>query len=128
VYRVAQTADETTALFGVEVLIDNAEGLLRPGEIARGHILVDRMEGFRIPEIASVKRQDSTLLFAVDSGNVARAVVLENWIEQGEDLIITDLPDDRRNIVIRGQHRLVDGQPVQLVEPSGTSATSSPEP
>lgn len=125
VYRVAQSADETTGLFGVEVLIDNADGLLRPGEIGRGHIVVDRVEGYRIPQAASVKRQDLTLVFAVDENDVARAVVLENWIEQGEDLIITDLPEDRRAIIVRGQHRLIDGQAIQLVDPVDTSSEPS---
>jgi hypothetical protein len=30
--------------------------------------------------------------------------------------VIRYLPDQRRKIVIRGQHRLVDGQPVQVIE------------
>lgn len=122
VYRVGQTANETTGLFGVEVLIDNAEGLLRPGQIGRGHIVIDRVEGYRVPCSAAIRRQDFTLIFAVDESNLAHAVVLENRIEQGEDFVIATLPEDRRSIVVRGQHRLVDGQPVKIVESSLTPA------
>ena len=120
VYLVAQTANETTGLFGVEVLIDNAEGLLRPGQIGRGHIVVDRVEGYRVPYAAAIKRQGATLIFTVDESSVAHAVVLEDWIEQGEDLVITSLPEGRRSIVVRGQHRLVDGQATKIIESSLT--------
>ena len=135
VYRVAQTADETTGLFGAEVLIDNREGLLRPGQIGRGHIVIsDDVKGYRIPRTAAVKRQGYTLIFAVDDTDVARAVVLENWIEQDDDLVISELPDGLQTIVVRGQHRLVNGQPVQIILPdttlptSQTSAPATPDP
>ena len=124
VYRVAQTADDTTGLFGVEVLIDNSEGLLRPGQIGRGHIVVrDDVKGYRVPRTAAVKRQGFTLIFAVDDTDIARAVVLEDWIEQGDDLVISELPDNLHKIVVRGQHRLVNGQPVQIILPDSTIST-----
>jgi membrane fusion protein, multidrug efflux system len=124
VYRVAQTADETTGLFGVEVLIDNSEGLLRPGQIGRGHIVVrNDVAGYRIPRTAAVKRQGFTLIFAVDDTDVARAVVLEDWIEQGDNLIVSGLPDGLQTIVVRGQHRLVDSQPVQVIVPDTANST-----
>lgn len=126
VYRVAQTADETTGLFGVEILIDNSKGLLRSGQIGRGHIVIrDDVKGFRVPRTAAVKRQGFTLIFAVDDTDIAHAVVLEDWIEQGDDLVISELPDNLHKIVVRGQHRLVDGQPVQIVLPDST--ISSPQ-
>ncbi len=126
VYRVAQTADETTGLFGVEVLIDNSEGLLRPGQIGRGHIVVrNDVNGYRVPRTAAVKRQGFTLIFAVDDTDVARAVVLEDWIEQGDDLVVSKLPDGLQTIVVRGQHRLVSGQPVQVILPDTAIPTSS---
>lgn len=124
VYRVGQTADETTGLFGIEILIDNTEGLLRPGQIGRGHIVIrDDVKGYRVPRTAAVKRQGFTLIFAVDDTDVARAVVLEDWIEQGDDLVISELPDGLQTIVVRGQHRLVNGQPVQIILPHGSQPT-----
>ena len=81
-----------------------------------------------------MKRQGYTLIFAVDDTDVARAVVLENWIEQDDDLVISELPDGLQTIVVRGQHRLVNGQPVQIILPdttlptSQTSAPATPDP
>ena len=150
VYRVAQTADQTTGLFGVEVLIpveklkdsddesiddsrEETKRLPRPGQIARGHIVVDHVPGYRIPRAAAVKRQGFTLIFAVDTEGIARAVELRDWIEQGEELVIAKLPDDLADanssekcwtIVVRGQHRLVNGQPVQVILPDTSLPTS----
>jgi hypothetical protein len=41
---------------------------------------------------------------------------LKGFIEQGPDLVITELPAAMRRVVYRGQRRLVDGQPVELIE------------
>jgi RND family efflux transporter MFP subunit len=116
VHRISEAADETTGLFGVEVLLDNSDGTLRPGLIGRAHIVVDKIEGFRIPQLAAVSRGDSTLVFSVDESDIAHAVPLEDWVEQDDDLIVEVLAPEHRTIVVRGQHRLVDGRPVQRLD------------
>ena len=119
VYRVAEAADQTTGLFEVEVLLSNADGCWRPGLIAVGHIVVDRVDGFRIPMACAVFRDNETFLFTVDANGKAQRVDLENWIEQGGDLVITDLAPTERLVVKRGQHRLVEGREVELVRTGG---------
>ncbi len=119
VYRVAEAADQTTGLFEVEVLLANADGSWRPGLIALGHIVVDRIDGFRIPMNCAVFRDNETFLFTVDANGKARRVDLENWIEQGGDLVIRDLAPTERLVVKRGQHRLVEGREVELVRTDG---------
>jgi membrane fusion protein (multidrug efflux system) len=115
VYRVAEAADDSTGLFGVEVLVDNRQWRLKPGQIGVAHIVVDRIQGFRVPVTSAVFRGDRTLLFAVGEDDKAHSYPLSHWIEQGPDLILSELPPEYRRVVVRGQHRLVDGRSVALV-------------
>ncbi len=122
VYRVAEAADRTSGLFEVEIRLPNSDGTWRPGLIALAHIVLKEVEGFRIPMASAVVRSDRTFLFTVgqvtEGGKQGKAhrLPLEDWIEQDTDLILTDLSPKDRSIVTRGQHRLVDGRDVLLVE------------
>lgn len=89
---------------------------LRPGLIARAHIVVDRLQGYRFPSEALVTRDDQEGLFAVDANHQARFVALSEKIEQGGSLIVPNLPPGCSRIVVRGQHRLIDGAAVKVVE------------
>jgi len=115
VWRVAEAADDTTGLFEIEVLIPNSDGRLKPGVIGLAHIVVDRIQGFRVPLTSAVFRDDKTLLFSVGEDNKAHAFELKHWIEQGPDLILSELPPEHRTLVVRGQHRLVEGRAVEVV-------------
>ena len=116
VWRVAEAADDTTGLFEVEVLIPNPDGRLKPGLIGLAHIVVDRIQGFRVPLTCAVFRDDRTLLFSVSEDGKAQAFELSHWIEQGPDLILLELPPEHRTLVVRGQHRLVEGRAVEVVQ------------
>jgi len=120
VQRVAEAADQTTGLFEVEIAVDNPQRRWKPGLIALGHIVVQQMQGYRVPLASAVFREEETFLFSVDGSGVARKVPVGHWIEQGRDLILERLPPEHRRVVVRGQHRLVDGRPVELVELEGS--------
>jgi len=120
VHQVAEAADQTTGLFEVEVAVDNPQRRWKPGLIALGHIVVQEMQGYRVPLASAVFREEEAFVFAADGSGVARKVPIEHWIEQGRDLILEDLAPEHRRVVVRGQHRLVDGRPVELVELEGS--------
>ena len=42
---------------------------------------------------------------------------MDSWIEQGGEMILADLPPQRRTVVKQGQHRLVDGRQVEFAQP-----------
>jgi len=116
VYRVAEAADQTSGLFEVEILLSNAGGRWRPGLIALGRIVIDRVEGFRVPMSCAVFRDEETFLFTVDEQGTARRLAVSGWIEQGGEMILADLPPQRRTVVKQGQHRLVEGRQVEFVQ------------
>jgi RND family efflux transporter MFP subunit len=116
VYLVAQTADDRTGLFEIEVVVPNEDRRLRPGLVATGRIVIDTLDGFRLPSVTAVNRDGRMLLFSIDKQQKARALELDRWITQGPDLILPDLPAEHRTVVIRGQHRLIDGREVVVRE------------
>lgn len=119
VFRVGESADQTTALFKVEVLLPNPAGELKPGLIARAGIVVDEIEGFRIPLGAAIFRDRETYLFTAGADGRAHRLDLDHWIEQGRELIVAELPPEHRTIVVRGQHRLIEGRKLRIVELGG---------
>lgn len=126
VYRVAEAADQTTGLFEVEVSLPNRDGCWKPGLIGLAHIVLNEVRGYRIPMTSAVFREKEAYLFTVDEQGKAHRLDLQSWIEQGPDLIVPDLPANRRTVVSRGQRRLVDGRQVTIVKlpdegPSGPS-------
>jgi hypothetical protein len=65
----------------------------------------------------AVHRDGKTLLFSVAEDGTARSYEVENWVDQGPDMILSELPREHCRVVVRGQHRLVDGRTVREVEP-----------
>lgn len=134
VYRIAATAD-SDGLFKVEILLPNENHLLRPGQIGRAMIVIDRLNGYRLPLTAAIHRDNQAYLFTVDSSEEsletpvtmvddaieyrARRIPISRWIEQGSDIVIpADVIDGIPGFhvaVVRGQHRLVHGSPVHVV-------------
>lgn len=114
VFRVSQTADDKTGLFEVEVEIPNSDGAIRPGLIGVGEIVVERMEGFRVPFSTVVFRDHKAWIFSVGKDGKAHPWELRHWVEQGPDIVFDQLPEDMRRVVVRGQHRLMEGREVEI--------------
>ncbi len=140
VYRIAQVADLRTGLFEVEIRIPNGERLLREGMVATAELVVDRVQGYEIPESAVLFRGRNTFLFDLKPepataqamfwpvgelpASRARKVDLTQWIDQGDTILAPVASGlELGPIVIRGQQRLADGQLVRVVD--GAPASES---
>jgi RND family efflux transporter MFP subunit len=118
VERVHPTIDPANRTFNVEMVINNREGLLRPGMFARAAFNLDEEEVILLPNIAVLKLQGSNerYLFKVENGVARRvSVTIGERYDDNIEVFSDDLePGD--NIIVSGQARLVDGAPVQVVE------------
>lgn len=119
VHQVAEAADQQTGLFEVEIVLDNPDGTLKPGLIARANIVIEEIEAIRLPITAGVFRDGELFLFTVGEDGTAVRYVLNGALEQGDDLIVRELPPGYRTVIVRGQHRLVDGRAVEIIEAGG---------
>lgn len=140
VRRVSETSDEKSGLFELEILLENRNRKLRPGMIAIAKIVVETIDGFRIPSDAVFERENETFIFVAsdvetdesepqdktaidatdinpsDSTNpeVAKKLVLKRGTFEYQEgyLIARDLPETDRRVIITGHHRLVDQRPI----------------
>jgi len=141
VHQVDETENEVSKLFEVEIRVLNRDGALRPGLIALADIEVQKVRGFKIPTSSvlfrterdpkSGAREKTASIFSVmnldpaakdrvptvgdKADYVAHRYRLGDWVEQDMHLVLTDLPEEHRNLVVRGQHRLVEDRPVEIV-------------
>ncbi|TWT90424.1 Multidrug resistance protein MdtE precursor [Pseudobythopirellula maris] len=132
VYRIAQTAHETTGLFDIEIRIPNEENRLRAGMIATAEIVTDRLLAYRLPETAVLFRSGKSYLFTVDRQTEpmqvmfwdsqptdvwrARRVDLARLVDLGQEVLVPAGEVELSNLVVRGHQRLADGQLVRLID------------
>ncbi len=116
VHQVGEAADEKLGLFEVEIVLDNPDGELKPGLVAEAQIVIDQVDGFRVPIEAAVMRGERSILFSVDEEAKAQSFLLGERREQGGELILLELPEEHRRVVVKGQHRLVDGREVEIYD------------
>ncbi|MCA9231841.1 MAG: efflux RND transporter periplasmic adaptor subunit [Planctomycetales bacterium] len=137
VYHIPEVADPRTGLFPVEIRLANAERLLRPGMVATAEIVTTRLVAYQIPEAAVILRQRTAHLFTVVKDPTemellywnlgpaevyrSRRIDLEQWVDQGEYIILPAHTVELNSVVVRGQFRLADSQLVRIMNDSATS-------
>lgn len=141
VYQIAQVADARTGLFEVEILIPNAEGLLRAGMVATAEIVTGRIPAYEIPETATIFRGRKAFVYQVEQQPTplqvmfwevgqttlhrAKRVDLSEWVDQGDKVLVPAESVELGPIVTRGQQRLADGQLVRVVNPQALVRSST---
>ena len=113
---ISMTADSATRTYLVKVLVNNGSGILRPGMIARAHLVRrDLEEAIAVPFFTLIDREQGKAVFVVEDG-VARARQIQyGTFDKGLVEIRQGLtPGDR--LVLVGQRGLVDGQPVEVIQ------------
>lgn len=114
VLRIAPTVNEQTRALRAEVLVDNAEGLLRPGMFAEVTLVVERHEDVPVvPRRAITERGGRNVAFVLRG---QRVVLAEVVLGLGDDEVVEVRsgvsPGDR--VVVRGLETLSDQMPVRV--------------
>ncbi|HUW62238.1 MAG TPA: efflux RND transporter periplasmic adaptor subunit [Candidatus Bathyarchaeia archaeon] len=116
IHKIATTADPSTLTFVTEVAVDNPEGIIKPGMIARVR-LVRRVcpDSVTVPIFSVMTVENQRFVMVEDSG-VARVRPIEIGIIQNDVVqAVTGLkPGDR--LIVSGQRELIEGEPVQVSE------------
>jgi len=127
VESVSLSANRDTGLFEIKVVLDNEEGLLKPGVVERFDILVFTADdALTVPRDAIVTEGDARYIYTVitdknsnGDGNPSLPTahlqpVTLGW-ETDELVQIQDGLETGEMIVKRGQNKLVDGSPLNLL-------------
>ena len=117
---ISPTIDSNTRTLRVKAVVDNAEGLLRPGLFARADLGLSMHEGVAvIPSSAVLQRVDGSVVFVLDGADRAmRRVVQLGSFQEGRVEVTNGLRAGDR-VLVRGHADLLDGQQVRLYVPDG---------
>lgn len=118
IFRIHPTIDPLNRNFNIEVLVDNREGLLRPGMFCRVSFDLDEEEAILLPSMAVLKLQGSNdrYLF-VEKNGVARRVAVTVGKRYDDNIeVFSDELKPGDHIIVSGQARLLDGVNVEVVQ------------
>lgn len=116
IHKIATSADMSTHTFNAEVAVENSEGLLKPGMIARGTFVRDiHPNSLMIPLFTAILLDEQRVAFVEDDG-VAQLRPIEVGLVQGSSVEVTDglQPGDR--LIVKGQYEVRPGEKVDVQE------------
>jgi len=118
VLRVGDAVDRQTRRLPVEVEIDDPARRLRPGLVARFAVRTGAPRTVATVDAdAAFERFEQMQVYVVDEGDLAhRRTVSLGLVVDGRAEVLEGLEVGER-VVVEGQDRVLDGQPVQVVEP-----------
>lgn len=116
IYRIATTAEESTHTFVTEIALDNDEGLLKPGMIARAHFIRRVFEEALSVPLFSIISTDRERYVFVESEGVAELRPVEIGFIQGDQVQIAQGLNPGDRLIIVGQRDLRDQDPVNVSE------------
>ncbi len=115
-HRIAPTAEVSTRTFSTEIAVDNEEGILRPGMIARVRLVRESYpDAVAVPVFSVITLDDSRHVF-VEDGGVARLRPIEVGVFLGEEVQVVNGLGAGDRVIVVGQRDLRDGAPVSVQE------------
>jgi membrane fusion protein (multidrug efflux system) len=122
IHRIATSADMMTRTFLTEIELDNPEGCLRPGMIARADMVRNTYpNSIQIPIFAAILADEQRFVFVEEDG-VARLRAVEAGVIQGSSAQITKGLSAGDHLIVSGQYDVRDGEPVNVQQESPVSA------
>jgi len=115
-YRLAPSADDATRTFAAEVELDNTQGLLRPGMVARAAFVRSSYPDALVVPIFALLTLGEQRCVAVEDAGVARLRPVEIGIVQGDSVQITQGLAPGERLIVVGQRDLREGDRVQVQE------------
>jgi membrane fusion protein (multidrug efflux system) len=113
VVRLGAELDPDSRTLAVEAEIDNREGLLKPGMLARMEVPRRTLENaLLVPLESVVDLGEERALFVVEDG-VARRRVVELGPVLGERVVVTSGVAPGERVIVEGEQRVAEGQPVE---------------
>jgi len=116
IHFIGAAAAGASRTFPVEVAVDNADGRLRPGMIARLSLVKAQLEGVVVVNQDVLQERDEGRAAVVVEGDSARIRPVKLGATEGNRVVILSGLSPGDLLVVSGQRGLTDGQPVEVVE------------
>ena len=121
IYAVISEGDAEARVFPVKFEVVNRDYKLRSGMLARVTFATGKpREGLLVPKDALVNRGEETVVFLVQAGRAKETRVRVKGYHGGKAEVAGKIAAGDQ-VVIRGNERLRDGQPVQVLPTQGQS-------
>jgi membrane fusion protein (multidrug efflux system) len=126
--RVSLGANPDTKLFRVEAVLDNADGLLRPGLMVTVNAVIDRVGPVTVMPRLAILGDESVVpgstheVFAVNDGVAHRRTVEVGQVEDEVVEVVSGVTDGDK-VVVFGANRLKDGVKTRFHKIDGTLIT-----
>ncbi|MBP8130471.1 MAG: efflux RND transporter periplasmic adaptor subunit [Candidatus Hydrogenedentes bacterium] len=116
IYRIATTAERETRTFLVEVAIDNGDGRLKPGMIARVRLVRGTYPDAVSVPVFSVISLENQRFAIVEERGVAHYRPIEVGVLQGDHAHVRRGLQAGDRLIVVGHRDLREGQPVTVTE------------
>ena len=111
---IGVTSDPATSTYRMEVDLENGDGLLRPGMLARLRLLRQAIDGaITVPVFAVISGEEDSYVFLHDDGIARRRTVITGIIN-GDRVQVAAGVEPGELVIVKGQRDLEDGQTVAL--------------
>ncbi len=111
---VAFKADPATKTFHARVVVDNADGRIRPGMIARAAFLKQTIENAVAAPLGALVDKGGERLVFVEKDGIAQARTVELGVVELDRIQITKGLEAGENLIVMGQNDIEDGIKVQV--------------
>jgi len=106
---VSAKADSATRTFTVRVLVDNADGAIRPGMLARVSFLRREIADAVAVPLSAVQDKGGERMLFVEDGGVVRARTVELGVIQGGLVQVLSGLEPGENLIVTGQGSVEEG-------------------
>ncbi|MFZ9886278.1 MAG: efflux RND transporter periplasmic adaptor subunit [Myxococcota bacterium] len=114
--QVALVANGATRTFPAEILVDNKDGALRPGMLARVQLTRQQLQGVVVvPRDAVLDEADGKAVYVAEAG-VAQRRVVELGATRGRFTVVTAGLKTGEQLIVLGHRQAVEGQRVQVTK------------
>jgi membrane fusion protein (multidrug efflux system) len=116
IHLIGPAARGPSRTFPTEVAIDNPNGELKPGMIARVALVKRKLDGVIVLERDVLQDRDAGPVAIVAMGDVASVRELTLGASEGNRVVVEKGLEPGELLVVTGQRGLIDGQPIEVVE------------
>lgn len=121
IYRIATSATLDTRTFETEVAVDNPQGILKPGMIARARLVRHIYPGaIQVPIFAVIPVEKKYLTYIEENGT-AQPRDVEVGLFQDNMVHITSGLKAGDRLIVKGQREVRPGEPVKVTEERAAS-------
>jgi membrane fusion protein (multidrug efflux system) len=117
IHLIGLAAQGPSRTFPTEIAIDNPQGELRPGMIARVALVKRKLEGVIVLERDVLQDRDAGPVAVVANSGVASVRELTLGASEGNQVVVEKGLEPGELLIVTGQRGLIDGQAVEVVEP-----------